>query len=154
MHTENQLPRLPGSALKVPVGGVGGWLPTHYQVKLQLQLRLSWAVTIPSMTRVSTGLPVQEVALQGLSWVDNMKEVQGFKRDKTVVVAKQQCKELVVGINIYKEDQGHEVNYMKDVFKSILREAFSSLNFSLGDVAYTALCSHVLSCLRQLGSCG
>jgi hypothetical protein len=26
-------------------GGVG-WLPTHYQVKLQLQLRLSWAVTI------------------------------------------------------------------------------------------------------------
>ena len=44
LHTENQLPRLPGSALKVPVGGVG-WLPTHYQVKLQLKLRLSWAVT-------------------------------------------------------------------------------------------------------------
>jgi hypothetical protein len=101
---------------------------------------------IPSMTRVSTGLPVQEVALQGLSWVDNMKEVQGFKRDKTVEVAKQQCKEMVVGIYIYKEDQGHEVNYMKDVFKSILREAFSSLNFSLGDVAHAALCSRVLSC--------
>ena len=40
LHTENQLPRLSGS--------VGGWwwVPTHYQVKLQLQLRLSWAVTI------------------------------------------------------------------------------------------------------------
>jgi hypothetical protein len=25
---------------------VGGWVPTHYQVKLQLQMRLSWAVTI------------------------------------------------------------------------------------------------------------
>ena len=87
---------------------------------------------IPSMTRVSTGLPVQEVALQGLSWVDNMKEVQGFKRDKTVEVAKQQCKELVVGINIYKEDQGHEVNYMKDVFKSILREAFLFSQLLLG----------------------
>jgi hypothetical protein len=38
---------LSGSALTVPVwGGVGWWVPTHYQVKLQLQLRLSWAVTI------------------------------------------------------------------------------------------------------------
>ena len=36
---------LPGSALKVPGGG-GGWVPTHFQVSLQLQLRLSWAVTI------------------------------------------------------------------------------------------------------------
>jgi hypothetical protein len=25
--------------------GGGGWLPTHYQVKLQLMLRLSWSVT-------------------------------------------------------------------------------------------------------------
>ena len=109
---------------------------------------------IPSMTRVSTGLPVQEVALQGLSWVDNMNEVQGVQREKYVEVAKKQCRELVVGDYIYEEDQGHEVNYMKDVFKSILREAFSSLNFSLGDVAHAALCSRVLSCLRQLGSCG
>ena len=48
LHTENQLPRLSGSALKVPVWGgvVGWWVPTHYQVKLQLMLRLSWAVTI------------------------------------------------------------------------------------------------------------
>jgi hypothetical protein len=30
LHTENQLPRLPGSALKVPGGVGGGWLPTHY----------------------------------------------------------------------------------------------------------------------------
>jgi hypothetical protein len=55
VYTKNQLPRLPGSALKVPggVGGVGGlggvgwvgWVPTHYLVKLQLMLRLSWAVT-------------------------------------------------------------------------------------------------------------
>ena len=28
LHTENQLPRLSGSALKVP--GWGGWVPTHY----------------------------------------------------------------------------------------------------------------------------
>ena len=27
LHTENKLPRLPVSALKVPVGGVGGFLP-------------------------------------------------------------------------------------------------------------------------------
>ena len=28
------------------MGWVGGWwVPTHYQVKLQLELRLSWAVT-------------------------------------------------------------------------------------------------------------
>ena len=46
MHTENQLSRLPGSALKVPGGGGwGGWLPTHFKVSLQLELRLSWAVT-------------------------------------------------------------------------------------------------------------
>jgi hypothetical protein len=45
LHTKNQLPRLPGSAVKVPVW-VGGWVPTHYKVKLQLMLRLSWAVTI------------------------------------------------------------------------------------------------------------
>ena len=104
---------------------------------------------IPSMTRVSTGLPDQEVAHQGLSWVDNMKEVQGFKRDKTVEVAKQQCKELVVGIYIYKEDQGHEVYYMRDVFKNVLREALSSLNFSSGNVAHAALCSCLLSCIKN-----
>jgi hypothetical protein len=48
LHTENQLTRLPGSALKVPVVVmvVGGWVPTHYKVKLQVMLRLSWAVTI------------------------------------------------------------------------------------------------------------
>ena len=44
LHTENQLPRLPGSALKVPVvGGVGWWVgsyplssqaPTHVEVEL------------------------------------------------------------------------------------------------------------------------
>ena len=42
LHTENQLPRLPGSALKVPVVG-GGWVgsyplssqaPTHVEVEL------------------------------------------------------------------------------------------------------------------------
>ena len=61
-HTENQLPRLPGSALNVPGGGVvqdiwwmlrricggccaGYVVPTYYHVKLQLMLRLSWAVT-------------------------------------------------------------------------------------------------------------
>jgi hypothetical protein len=48
VHTENQPPRLPGSALKVSGvwGGVVGWIPTQYLVKLQLQLRLSWAVTL------------------------------------------------------------------------------------------------------------
>jgi hypothetical protein len=83
-----------------------------------------------------------------------MNEVQGVQREKYVEVAKKQCRELVVGDYIYEEDQGHEVNYMKDVFKSILREAFSSLNLSLGDVAHAALCSRVLSCSRQLVSCG
>ena len=43
LHTKNQLHSLPGSALKVTVWG-GWWVPTHYQVKLQLLLRLSWAV--------------------------------------------------------------------------------------------------------------
>ena len=108
---------------------------------------------IPSMTRVSTGLPGQEI-FQGLSLEDNMKEMQGFKRERTVEVAKRQCQEMVVVIYIYKEDEGHEVDCLKDVFKSILSEDFSSLNFSLGDVAHAALCSRVLSCSRQLGSCG
>ena len=92
---------------------------------------------IPSMTRVSTGLPGQEI-FQGLSLEDNMKEMQGFKRE-TVEVAKRQCQEMVVVIYIYKEDEGHEVDCLKDVFKSILSEDFSSLNFSLGDVAHAAL---------------
>ena len=52
---------------------------------------------IPRITRVSTGLPDQEIAHQGLSWVDNMEEMQGDKRVKTVEVAREQCKELVVG---------------------------------------------------------
>jgi hypothetical protein len=43
LHTENELPRLPQSGLKVPGWW---WVPNHYQVKLQLMLRLSWAVTI------------------------------------------------------------------------------------------------------------
>jgi hypothetical protein len=44
LHTENQLPMLPGSALKVPVGGGGGGVvgsyplssqaPTHVEVEL------------------------------------------------------------------------------------------------------------------------
>ena len=34
---------------------------------------------------------------------------------------------------------------LKDVFKSVLREDLSSLNFSLGDVAHAALCSRVLA---------
>ena len=45
LHTKNQLPRLPRSALNIP-GWWWWWVPTHYQVKLQLMLRLSWAVTI------------------------------------------------------------------------------------------------------------
>ena len=99
---------------------------------------------IPSMTRVSPGLPVQEVALKGLSavQVDNMKEVQGHKeRDKTVEVAKKQCKEMKVGsyMMIYKEGQGYGVYNLKDVFKNALREDLSSLNFSLGDVAHSAV---------------
>ena len=41
LHIENQLPELPGSALKVSVGGG----LTHYFVNPNLELRLSWAVT-------------------------------------------------------------------------------------------------------------
>ena len=37
--------RLPQSGLQVP-GWWWWWVPNHYQVKLQLMLRLSWAVTI------------------------------------------------------------------------------------------------------------
>ena len=59
--------------------------------------------------------------------VDNMKGVQGVQREKTVEV----------GDYIYEEDQGHEV------FKNVLREAFSFLNFSLGDVAHAVLCSRL-----------
>jgi hypothetical protein len=45
LHTQSQLPKLSESALKVPgCWGGGWWLPTHYQVRLLLQLRLSWAV--------------------------------------------------------------------------------------------------------------
>jgi hypothetical protein len=43
LHTENQLPRLPQSALKVP-GWWWWWVPNHNQVKLMLGL--IWAVTI------------------------------------------------------------------------------------------------------------
>ena len=95
---------------------------------------------IPSSSRVSTGLPDQEAALQG-SEKDNMKEMQGVLGDKTVEVAKQQCREMIVGsyMLIYKEDQGYEVNNLKDVFKNVLREDLSSLNFSLGDVAHSAV---------------
>ena len=39
LYTENQLPRLPGSALKVPGGGVGSYplsshVPTHVEIEL------------------------------------------------------------------------------------------------------------------------
>ena len=59
LYTENQLPSLPGSALKVPVVG---WFPTHYQVKLQLMLRLIWAVTTSKATREKQmiGLPLKK----------------------------------------------------------------------------------------------
>ena len=43
LNTKNQLPRLPQSGLKVPGWW---WFPNHYQVKLQLMMRLSWAVSI------------------------------------------------------------------------------------------------------------
>ena len=42
LYAENQLPGMPGSALKVP-GWWVGLVPTHYQVKLQLMLILSWS---------------------------------------------------------------------------------------------------------------
>ena len=54
LYTENQLPRLPGSALKVPVVG---WVLTHYQVKLQLMLRQSWAVTTLPETGTTLFIP-------------------------------------------------------------------------------------------------
>ena len=64
---------------------------------------------------------------------------------KTVEVAMHQCKELVGIYTIYEEDQSHEVYYKREIFKNILREALSSLNFSWGDVAHAALCSRVLA---------
>jgi hypothetical protein len=33
----------------------GGWLPTHFKVKHQLQLRLSWAVTIYYASHFESG---------------------------------------------------------------------------------------------------
>ena len=45
LHTKNRLARLPQSGLQVP-GWWWWWVPNHYQVKFQLMLRLSWAVTI------------------------------------------------------------------------------------------------------------
>ena len=62
--------------------------------------------------------------------VGDRKEEQGLKRAKTVEVARQQWKGLVVGVYIYEEDQSHEVCYLRDVFKNVLREDLSSLNFS------------------------
>ena len=35
------------------VGWWGGWLPTHFKVKHQLQLRLSWAVTIIELLEIA-----------------------------------------------------------------------------------------------------
>jgi hypothetical protein len=51
LHTGNHLPRLPGSALKVPVmGGGGGW---SYPLSSQAPtLRSTWAVTISLCTLV------------------------------------------------------------------------------------------------------
>ena len=43
LQTKNQLPWLHGSALKVP---------TRYQVKLQLMLRLCWAVTVSNIIKI------------------------------------------------------------------------------------------------------
>jgi hypothetical protein len=39
MHTKNQLPRLPGSALKVPGGGVGSY-PLSSQAPTQVEVEL------------------------------------------------------------------------------------------------------------------
>jgi hypothetical protein len=39
---------------------LGGRVPTHYQVKLQLMLRLSWAVTTVSLVVVSYSIIVQK----------------------------------------------------------------------------------------------
>ena len=38
--------------LKSSWWGGGGWLPTHYQVKLQLMLMLSWAVNILNIVKI------------------------------------------------------------------------------------------------------
>ena len=65
--------------------------------------------------------------------------MQWCKRIKTVEVARKQCKEMIVGSYVtmfYKGDQGYN---LKDDFKTVLREDLSSLNFSLGDVAHSAL---------------
>jgi hypothetical protein len=82
---------------------------------------------IPSSSRVSTGLPGQEAALQG-SEKDNMKEVKGVLGEKTVKVAKQQCMEMIVGsyMLIYKKDQGYKMNNLKDVYKNLERSSLFS----------------------------
>jgi hypothetical protein len=46
LPTKNQFPRLPGSALKVSGGMVGGVGKAVIMESLQLELRLSWAVSI------------------------------------------------------------------------------------------------------------
>ena len=73
-----------------------------------------------------------------------MKDMQGFKRCKTVEVARKQCREMIVGsyMMFYNGDQGYN---LKDDFKTVLREDLSPLNFSSGDVAHAALCSRVLA---------
>ena len=53
---------LPGSALKVP----GGWVPTHFKVSLQLQLRLSWAVTKTLIQEFKT-------AFCSAAWYEHLK---------------------------------------------------------------------------------
>jgi hypothetical protein len=65
---------LPGSALKVHGGVVVGWLPTHYQVKLRLMLRLSWAVTI-KLTQMNQTKAIVELGNNDLcldySWINH-----------------------------------------------------------------------------------
>ena len=79
MHTENQLARLPQSGLKVP--GWWWWVPKHYQVKLQLMLRLSWAVTI--IVPSSLTLPWSFNALFSLNSLSS-KETFGQNPDPSI----------------------------------------------------------------------
>ena len=61
------------------VGWGGGWLPTHFKVSLQLQLRLSWAVTILNKSKA----------------YDQIRRTETYATDNVMKINVAKCKFMV-----------------------------------------------------------